>query len=285
MCKEGQHTEALALISEELGNYVFAIKCYLEHLTKEVEPRLFRRELFYWSKHGFSAKLHQLEMVEGTLQKVMGIVKHHPETCLKQTDEAWQLILDTLSELTTNSLLSKKKFCKQYFYGLLLATCRLLLASVSFQHLLKNYLKSHPNARYQHLKPLIAEVFMDARCKIEMSENAEALVYLECLNYVKEQNYSKQQGIRTQVDKCVVCRKSLVDKEALIFDCSLRGAGWNHPYHPECLTARLEPTENLRCVGCYPSRFGLGHQPQPEAAPVQKDYMGMLWRQDRVKVE
>lgn len=83
VCRGAEHLQASAILCEEVGNYAESIKLYLQFLSKELDIKQLRRELFFVSKNGRNnVTLKNLEFLEEIFVKISNICKHHPEESL-----------------------------------------------------------------------------------------------------------------------------------------------------------------------------------------------------------
>lgn len=71
VCEAAGHTEASAILSEEIGSYVESVKLYLKHFWDSVNLKTLRRELYFLSKHYDSkAELPMIAFVDTTFKKI-----------------------------------------------------------------------------------------------------------------------------------------------------------------------------------------------------------------------
>ena len=179
---------------------------YLDELVKKIELRIAREKVEKIMNNPYANQFNiqtenLMEDFSMKMQKAMWIKKHgknitifnyymgcitklcmkHPDEVLKRNDGIWQMILGALFELIQGETMRKKRFCKVFFKEKMVEFCKVLLAHVKLEKLLKAMLRDRPKARFKAIKDLIGDIFLLNKNEASFCEKVNGIILKDLL--------------------------------------------------------------------------------------------------------
>ena len=122
----------------------------------------------------------------------------------------WYEVLHTLFDMKQDPMISRKKFCRDFFEKRVNMFMGQLVINIPFKNFVESFASERKEFTYADLKGVLAEIFQDFRSEKIIIRDVKKSIFALDTDTFKNFNMSSGQGILFRRLRCMLC-KSFID--------------------------------------------------------------------------